>query len=93
MTFTLKIHRPARKTLDKLDSSRADNIYAHLEELKVDPFIPRPGMDIKPIEGNKTSPVYRLRIGRWRVEYAVFKEERVIWVARVFQRRRDSDYK
>ena len=93
MTFALKILRPARRTLDKLDSRRADQIYSRLEELKVDPFAPRPGMDIVKIEGDRSPPTYRLRVGRWRIEYAVLQAEHEIWVARVFPRRRDSDYK
>jgi mRNA interferase RelE/StbE len=93
MTFTLRILRPARKILDKLDRDRADRIYTHIEELKIDPFTPRPGMDIKSVEGNRTPPVYRLRIGRWRVEYAVIEAEQEIWIAKVFPRRRDSDYR
>ena len=37
-------------------------------------------------------PVYRLRIGRWRVEYAVLDDNEIL-IAKVFPRRRDSDYK
>ncbi|MFB3764607.1 MAG: type II toxin-antitoxin system RelE/ParE family toxin [Methanotrichaceae archaeon] len=92
MNFTLKILRPARKKLDKMNCDQSENIYDHLETLKIDPYTPHPGMDIIKIEG-KTESVYRLRIGRWRVEYAVLKAEHEIWVARIFPRRRDSDYR
>jgi mRNA-degrading endonuclease RelE of RelBE toxin-antitoxin system len=38
MTFSLKILRPARKQLDKLDDKLARVIYEHIEELKEDPL-------------------------------------------------------
>ena len=91
MTFTLKTLRPARKTLDKLDRDTSEKIYAHLEELKLDPYTARSGMDIRKIEGNRCPPAYRLRIGRWRAEYLIDGQQVV--VLRVFPRRRDSDYK
>jgi mRNA interferase RelE/StbE len=89
----LKILRPARKILDKMDDKLAQKVYSHMESLKDDPFRPRPGMDINKIEGNLRPPGYRLRVGRWRVEYVVLEEVREVRVGRIFPRRRDSDYK
>jgi hypothetical protein len=45
------------------------------------------------IEGNLRPPAYRLRIGRWRVEYVVLDEEREVRIGRIFPRGGDSDYK
>jgi mRNA-degrading endonuclease RelE of RelBE toxin-antitoxin system len=92
MTFSLKILRSARKQLDKLDDKLARVIYEHIEELKEDPYRPRSRMDIIKIEGDRMPPVYRLRIGRWRVEYAVLDNNEIL-IAKIFPRRRDSDYK
>jgi mRNA interferase RelE/StbE len=93
LLFSLKILRPARKALDKMDDRLANRIYAHLENLKDDPFRLRPGMDICKIEGNLRPPGYRLRVGRWRVEYVVLEKEHQVRIGRIFPRRRDSDYK
>ena len=53
MTFSLKILRPARKQLDKLDDKLAHVIYEHIEKLKEDPYRPRSRMDIIKIEGDR----------------------------------------
>ena len=51
-------------------------------------------MDIVKIEGNLRPPAYRLRIGRWRVEYVVvLDEDREVRIGRIFPRSGDSDYK
>jgi mRNA interferase RelE/StbE len=92
MAFSLKILRPARKQLDKLDDKPACVIYEHIEKLKEDPYRPRSGMDIIKIEGDRMPPVYRLRVGRWRIEYAILDNDEIL-IAKIFPRRRDSDYK
>jgi mRNA-degrading endonuclease RelE of RelBE toxin-antitoxin system len=93
MNFTLKILREARKELDKLDNKSLIKIYSHLEELKRDPFRPRPTADITKIRGNRKPPAYRLRIGKIRVEYLVFDDERRVIISKIFTRRRGSDYR
>lgn len=71
MTFSLTLLRPARKELDKLDNKSVKRIIDHLDDLKVDPLRPRPGMDINKVEGDRKPPAYRLRVGRLRIEYLV----------------------
>jgi mRNA-degrading endonuclease RelE of RelBE toxin-antitoxin system len=93
VSFALKILRPARKKLDKIDNDLAGKIYAHIENLKEDPYRPHPGMDIVKIEGNLRPPGYRLRIGQWRVEYVVLDEKHEVRIGRIFPRHGDSDYK
>jgi mRNA-degrading endonuclease RelE of RelBE toxin-antitoxin system len=93
VSFTLEILRSARKKLDKMDNNLARKIYAHIENLMEDPYRPRPGMDIVKIEGNQRPPAYRLRKGRWRVEYVVLDDERKVRIGRVFPRGGDSDCK
>jgi mRNA-degrading endonuclease RelE of RelBE toxin-antitoxin system len=93
MSFTLKILREARKELDKLDNTSLIKIYPHLEELKKDPFRPRPTADITKIKGNRKPPAYRLRIGRIRVEYLVLEDERQIIISKIFTKRRGSNYR
>ena len=58
-----------------LDNKRAKSILDRLEELRADPFRPRPGMNIDKVEGDRKPPAYRLRVGRLRIEYLVVDEE------------------
>lgn len=89
MAFTLQLSRTAQKALDKLPPNAVKKIYVHLEELKRDPYRPRPKADIVPVAGSET--LYRLRIGKLRVEYEV--EENIIKLAKIFQKKRKSDYR
>ena len=93
MTFSLSLLRPARKELDKLDNKRAKSILDRLEELKNDPFRPRPGMNLDKVEGDRKPPAYRLRVGRLRIEYLVVDEENKIVVFNIFMKKRSSDYR
>jgi mRNA-degrading endonuclease RelE of RelBE toxin-antitoxin system len=93
MTFSLTLLRPARKELDKLDNKSAKRIIDGLNDLKVDPFGSRPGMDINKVEGDRKPPAYRLRVGRLRIEYLVVVEENKIVVFKIFEKKRSSDYR
>ena len=92
VSFSLKILRPARKKLDKMDNNLVGKIYAHIENLREDTYRPRPGMDIVKIEGNLRPPGLRLRIGRWRIEYVVLDEKLEVRIGRIFPRSGDSDH-
>ena len=89
--FTIQRSHTARKALDKLPAPAIKKILTHLEELKIDPYRPRPKADIVPVEGSET--LYRLRVGRLRVEYEVCNKENVIKIAKIFQKKRKSDYR
>ncbi|RQW79025.1 MAG: hypothetical protein EHM14_10155 [Methanothrix sp.] len=91
MIFPIDLLRAARKELNKLDRKNAENILNHLAEIKLDPFRPRPGMNIDKVEGNRKPPAYRLRIGRLRIEYLVIEDEGKIVVFRIFMKKRSSD--
>lgn len=91
MTFTLLLSRTAQKALDELSPNAMKKIHAHLEELKIDPYRPRPRVDIVPVEGSKIT--YRLRIGKHRVEYEVYKNDNIIKISKIFQKKRKSDYR
>ncbi len=69
MAFALQLSRTAQKALDKLPSNAVKKIYAHLEKLKRDPHRPWPKADIVHVAGSET--LYRLRVGKLRVEYEV----------------------
>jgi mRNA-degrading endonuclease RelE of RelBE toxin-antitoxin system len=89
MAFALQLSRTAQKALDKLPSNAVKKIYAHLEELKRGPHRPWPKADIVHVAGSET--LYRLRVGKLRVEYEV--ERDVIKIAKIFQKKRKSDYR
>jgi mRNA-degrading endonuclease RelE of RelBE toxin-antitoxin system len=89
--LSLKMLPPAKKELDKMDKDQSQRIYDHLEQLKIDPFRSRPGMNIDKIAGKHTPPAYRLKIGRIRVEYIV--DGQMLVVFRVFMKKRKSDYR
>ena len=91
MTYTTMLSPDARKYLDGLDSKRAGNIRKHLKELERDPFKPRAGCDIDIVAGSGRPPMYRLRIGEFRVTY--FVEGNEIYITELFTKRRDSAYR
>ena len=71
MSFSLKMLRPAKKELDKMNKDQAQKIYTHIEQLKRESFRSSPGMNNDKVEGKQKPPAYRLKIGRIRVEYFV----------------------
>jgi mRNA-degrading endonuclease RelE of RelBE toxin-antitoxin system len=86
--FTPKLLRTSQKALDKLPPHDVKKIVAHLEELKSDPYRPRPLADIVPVRGSET--LYRLRVGKLRVEYEVCDSEKVIKIIKIFLKKRKS---
>ena len=91
MVFKLQFSRTAQKVLDKLPSNAVRKIFTHLEELKRDPYRPRSLADIVPVAGSKK--MYRLRVGKLRVEYEVNEDENIIKLLRIFPKKRKSDYR
>lgn len=91
MLLSLKMLPPAKKELDKMDKDQAQRIYDHIEQLTIDPFRSRPGMNIDKVAGKQKPPAYRLKIGRIRVEYII--DDQMVVVFRVFMKKRKSDYR
>lgn len=90
MAFKVAISPKAQKFMKSLDKDESRVIKAHINELKHDPYTPRPQCDIIKEKG-KRPPLYRLRAGRYRVEY--FIEADAIFITKVFPRSSDSDYR
>ncbi len=57
--------KSSKKTLEAYEKKLALRIIAGIEKI--------PLGDIKKIEGNKVSPLYRLRIGKHRILYSYLK--------------------
>jgi len=89
--FTIQLSRTAQKTLDKPPPNVVKKIFIHLGDLKKDPYRPLPMADIVPVAGIEM--VYRLRIGKLRVEYKVFNSENIIKISKIFPKKRKSDYR
>ena len=89
--LSLRMLPPAKKELDKMDKPQAQKIYDHMEQLKIDPFRSRPGMNIDKVAGRQKPPAYRLKIGRIRVEYIV--DGQMVVIFRIFMKKRKSDYR
>jgi mRNA-degrading endonuclease RelE of RelBE toxin-antitoxin system len=90
VAFRIMISPRAQKYLKSLDKREAGMIRESIDELRDDPFTPRPECDIIKEKG-KRPPLYRLRVGRHRAEY--FIEDDTIFVSRMFLRSGDSDYR
>ena len=90
MPFDIAISPQARKYMKSLDKGEARVIKAHINELRQDPYTPRPQCDIIKEKG-KRPPLYRLRAGRHRAEYLI--EDDTVFITKIFPRSGDSDYR
>lgn len=72
MKFQVSLHREPRKFLDRIQRPQRERIIASLRSLEEDPFTPRSGADIRRLKGTRgRQDLYRLRVGKYRVVYAV----------------------
>ena len=90
MAFKITISLQARKYMKSLNKDDARMIKDHINELRLDPYTPRPQCDIIREKG-KRPPLYRLRVGRHRAEF--FIEEDTVFISKMFPRSGDSDYR
>jgi mRNA-degrading endonuclease RelE of RelBE toxin-antitoxin system len=93
MPYTVIFMPKAKKYLLKLDDETYGQIEEHVEELKENPYMRRPLADIKKLGGFKSPAMYRMRIGRQRLEYFVDESEKIIHITKAFPRSGDSDYR
>ena len=73
-----ELTKRAQRELDKLSSDDLERVVSAIRGLKVNP---RPHSS-KKIRG----PVYRIRVGDWRVIYAVFNKDKLVIVGNVSRR-------
>jgi mRNA-degrading endonuclease RelE of RelBE toxin-antitoxin system len=90
VVFKVAISSQAQKYMKNLDKPDARMIKAHINELRQDPYTPRPQCDIIREKG-KRPPLYRLRVGRHRAEF--FIEGDTVFISKMFPRSGDSDYR
>jgi mRNA-degrading endonuclease RelE of RelBE toxin-antitoxin system len=93
MTYTVIVLPKAQKYLDGLDKRTVLRIWSSIAELEKNPYKPRPLVDIIKLRGRVSPPMYRLRVGRHRLEYFVDESNKAIYVTGAFLRAGDSDYR
>jgi len=93
MTYKINILSKAQRYFDTLDERTILNIWSSIAELKKNPYRRRPLVDIIKLRGFKSPPMYRLRVGRHRLEYFIDENENAITVTNAFLRSGDSDYR
>ncbi|MFH1821950.1 MAG: type II toxin-antitoxin system RelE/ParE family toxin [Methanobacteriota archaeon] len=87
MSYQIMLHPGAAKFLEKLEERAKNHIKDAVRQLKQSPFQGRPGADIKKLKGTKgRHDLFRLRVGGYRVIYAV--ENETVWVTEIFSRGR-----
>ena len=81
MSYTVKLLRPAQKTLDRLTGDTYRRMMAKLLTLEQEP---RPhGIEKLAGEGN----LYRIRTGDWRIIYQIIDRELLVLVLKIGNRR------
>jgi len=85
MRYEIRLHPNAVSSLDKLNQSTKERLVSKIRVLKDRPKLKRAGTDIKKIK-DANPEAYRLRIGDYRVIYAV--EGDVVWITEIMSRGR-----
>ncbi len=78
MNYAVEIHPHAARQLDKIPAETYSRIYPALDRLGENP---RP-MGCQKLKG----PIHRIRVGGWRVFYAIFDESRIVTILEVVRR-------
>lgn len=77
----------ADKELAELPQELKQRIYNELKVLSENPFL---HPQVRKVEGTKFG--YRLRIGRWRILFALFSKEKRIEIVDIFLKKGKEDY-
>ncbi|MCD6148260.1 type II toxin-antitoxin system RelE/ParE family toxin [bacterium] len=85
--YELVIKPRAEKEFKKLPAKLKKRFYVEFKKLSTDPFA---YPQIKRISGTKFG--WRLRVGRWRILFALFSKERKIEIVDIFLKKSKGDY-
>jgi mRNA interferase RelE/StbE len=83
MMYAIRMDAPAGKFIDRADKKLAKRILDKIEELKQGPF-PREATKVKGLH----EEIYRIRVGKYRILYAVFQEKLLVVVVDIDKRGR-----
>lgn len=87
MIFNVKLSKKALKSLEKLNNQDKQRIKDKLREFANDPF----SHDVKKLAGSKEPPLYRLRVGEYRIVFWIDWSSKKIYVERIFHRSEGYD--
>ena len=82
MTWDVRLSKTAAKQLSKAPRNYQDLILERLVEMAEDPF----RGDVKPLKGVQWRGRYRKRIGRWRIIFIPYQNERLVEIAAILLR-------
>ena len=82
MTYHLKVHRDVEKQLRRIPKKQQARLVATMRALREEP---RPAGCLK-----LDDILYRIRLGRYRIIYAVFEAEVVVVICNVARRAEDT---
>ena len=89
MKYEIRVHPDAVKFLKSMDSKTRERIRAALQNASENPFKSRSKADIIKLKGVKGGEdLFRLRVGNYRIIYAVDSESKIIWVTEIFEKGR-----
>ena len=80
--YRLELTSQAQRQLDKLSVADLEPIVATIQELGDNPR----ASGVKKLRG----PIYRIRVGDWRIVYAVFDKDNLIVVGKIARRSEDT---
>jgi mRNA interferase RelE/StbE len=83
--YEVLIDERVEKDLEKIPKYVVEKLLKLLDEFEKNPIRPRSGFDVKPMEGYPDN-TYRLRIGKYRVLYAVDNDNKKVRITTVQHR-------
>ncbi len=83
--YEVLIDERVEKDLEKIPKYIVEKLLRLLDEFEKNPIRPRSGFDVKPMEGYPDN-TYRLRIGKYRVLYAVDNDNKKVRITTVQHR-------
>ncbi len=81
-SYEVLVDERVEKDLEKVPKYIVEKFLKLLDEFEKNPILLRSGFDVKPMEGY-SSNTYRLRIGKYRVLYAVDNENKKVRITSV----------
>ncbi|MBE9475195.1 MAG: type II toxin-antitoxin system RelE/ParE family toxin [Chloroflexi bacterium] len=80
--WQVQIHRTPEKVLKRLPKDLRERIWARILDLRTEP---RPN-DSKKLLGSQYDNLYRVRVGNWRISYAIENDQLIILILEIASR-------
>ncbi len=84
--FSVEFGSEARRFIKKANKELAERIIEKIEKLKIEPF----PSDVKRVVGKKDK-IFRVRVGKCRIQYSVFYDKKSIFISDIDKRERAFD--